>query len=390
MNAVSPDGTVSDWNGLRRVEPTLPSRFYTDAAHFQLELEKIWYRNWTYLCRADALEAPRAFRTFRLGTQSLLVLRDDAGALRAFHNTCAHRGATLCSEASGHLPGGAITCRYHAFSYGLDGRFLRRPAHARPESEGIRNLKLHAVQIKEWQGFIFINLLTQAAPDPETFFQADAAMLKNWPLARLRVAHAQERTVRSNWKILWENYNECLHCPGVHPSLGRLVPIYRRGIMEPKDDPNWQAHADSPEPEFQGGLRSGAATWSTDGKLHGIPFPQLTARERELGYHYLSFPPSLYLVAHTDYVRVVRYLPLGPDLTQVNAEWLVAPESMAEDGFDIQPCVDFVNEVMGEDAGVCELTQQGLQSIAHVNGVLAPEEYDVFKFQSWIRDELAR
>ena len=159
MNAVSPETPTGDWNGLRRVEATLPKLLSTPIpSHFQLELEKIWYRNWIYLCRAEALETPRAYRTFKLGTQSLLVLRDDEGALRAFHNTCAHRGAALCTEASGHLSGGGITCRYHAFTYGLDGRFLRRPAHARPESDGIRNLKLHAIQIKEWQGFIFVNL----------------------------------------------------------------------------------------------------------------------------------------------------------------------------------------------------------------------------------------
>lgn len=390
MNVVSPESSVADWNGLRRVEETLPSRFYTDPAHFELELAKIWYRNWIYVCRVDALETRRSFRTFNLGSQSLIILRDDAGELRAFHNTCPHRGAALCSEPAGHFPGGAITCRYHAFSYGLDGRFLRRPAHAHPESDGIRNLRLHRVQIKEWQGFIFVNLSDQAAADPESFFPADAQTLQNWPLQSLKIAHSQQRTVRSNWKILWENYNECLHCPGVHPALARLVPIYRRGIMEPKDDPNWQAHVDKSEPEYRGGLRADAATWSTDGSLHGVQFPQLTVRERELGYHYLTCTPSLYLVAHADYVRVVRYLPLAPDLTEVSVEWLVAPESLAEEGFDIQPCVEFVNQVMGEDAGVCELTQQGLQSIGHAAGILAPEEYDVFRFQNWVRDELAR
>jgi Rieske 2Fe-2S family protein len=81
---------------------------------------------------------------------------------------------------------------------------------------------------------------------------------------------------------------------------------------------------------------------------------------------------------------------LAADLTQVSVEWLVTPESLTKDGFNIQPCVDFVNEVMGEDAGVCELTQRGMQSIGHGAGVLAPEEYDVFKFQNWVRDELAR
>ena len=381
---------LKQWNGLRRPEPTLPSRYYVEPAHFELELQKIWYRDWVYLCRAEALPAPRSFATFKLGTQSVLVVRDDTGALRAFHNTCRHRGAALCSLESGRFPSGAITCRYHAFSYGLDGKFLRRPAHGRELPEMALDLSLYAIQLREWNGFVFVNLDPAPASAPEHYFQADAAALQNWPLAGLRIAHAQERTVQCNWKVLWENYNECLHCPGVHPNLSRLVPIYRRGIMEPKDDAHWEAHAGRAEPEFQGGLRAGAASWTSDAQPHGTPFPGLSARARELGYLYLSFPPSVYLVAHVDYVRVVRYLPLGPAQTQVSAQWLVAPESLSQPGFDIRPAVDFVNEVMGEDAAVCELVQQGLGSIAHETGVLMPEEYDVHRFQDWVRSELAR
>ncbi len=381
---------LKQWNGLRRPEPTLPSHYYLDAAHFELELQKIWYRDWIYLCRSEALPGPRSFGTFSLGTQTILLVRDDAGVLRAFHNTCRHRGAALCSAETGRFAAAAITCRYHAFSYGLDGKFLRRPMHGREIPDIDQDLSLYAVQLREWNGFVFVNLAAAPARDPEHYFHADAAALQNWPLAGLRIAHSQDRTVQCNWKILWENYNECLHCPGVHPNLSRLVPIYRRGIMEPKDDANWSEHAGRAEPEFRGGLRAGAASWTSDGNPHGMPFAGLSARERELGYQYLSFTPSIYLVAHVDYVRVVRYLPLGPAQTRVSAQWLVAPESLTQPGFDIQPAVEFVTQVMSEDAAVCELVQQGLGCQAHQAGVLMPEEYDVYKFQDWVRSELAR
>ena len=65
-----------------------------------------------------------------------------------------------------------------------------------------------------------------------------------------------------NWKIFWENFNECLHCPGVHKHLSQLVPIYGRGLMARHDDPEWARHADNDAPEFSGGLRAGAETWS--------------------------------------------------------------------------------------------------------------------------------
>lgn len=381
---------VGDWNGLRQREPTLPSSYYFDAAHFALELQKIWYRSWIFVCRSEELSDSREFRTFRVGTQSILLLRDEAGQLRAFHNTCRHRGAALCTEAGGKLTSGAITCRYHAFSYGLDGKFLRRPLQGRSVPDSGADLSLYTLAVRQWNGFVFVNLNAAETSRPEEHFRADALALTNWPLTDLRVAHRQERTVQCNWKILWENYNECLHCPNVHPTLSRLVPIYRRGIMEPKDDAGWALHAQREEPEYRGGLRPGATTWSTDGQARGIPFAGLSAGERALGYQYLSFPPSLYLVAHLDYVRSVRFLPLGPEQTLVSAQWLVAPEALAQSDFDIRPVVEFVDQVMREDASVCELTQQGVQSVAHQAGVLMPEEYDVHRFQNWVRSELAR
>ena len=63
--------------------------------------------------------------------------------------------------------------------------------------------------------------------------------------------------MQCNWKIFWENYNECLHCPGVHPQLSQLVPLYGRGLLEERDDPEWQSHAADPDPKFKGGVRSG-------------------------------------------------------------------------------------------------------------------------------------
>ena len=386
MSAANPH-----WNGLRGPEPTLPSAYYFDATHYQRELERIWRRNWIYVGRSDALPEPRSFQTVALATQSILLLRDDQGVLRAYHNTCRHRGAVLCTDRSGRLAGGSITCRYHAFSYGLDGRFLRRALHGRSlPADGTEGLALYELGVREWRGFVFVNLSAAPLAEPEQFFAADALALRNWPLERLVVAHEQERVVHSNWKVLWDNYNECLHCPSVHPALSRLVPIYRRGIMEPQDDAECSQHSERPEPEYRGGLRAGAATWSTDGRAIGPPFTALSAQERELGYCYLSFPPSLYLVAHVDYVRSVRYLPQGPEHTAVRVQWLVAPEARAQPDFNMQPAVEFVNQVMGEDAAVCELTQQGLHSIAHEAGVLMPEEYDVYRFQNWVRGELAR
>ena len=146
------------WNGLRKLEAALPASWYFDATQHELELHKIWYRNWIYVCRADQLTEPLEYVTYRIGTQTALVLRDESGELRAFHNTCRHRGSALCLESAGRLPTRAITCRYHGWSYNLRGELLRTPAFGRAEPAGLRELGLYGVQLRNWNGFVFINL----------------------------------------------------------------------------------------------------------------------------------------------------------------------------------------------------------------------------------------
>ena len=104
-----------------RVQATLPADYYLDDGHYQRELDAIWYRNWVYVCRAEALEGPRAFRTIEIGSQSILIVRDEHHRLNAFHNTCRHRGSVLCTEEEGRLRSKSIICPYHSWTYSLQG-----------------------------------------------------------------------------------------------------------------------------------------------------------------------------------------------------------------------------------------------------------------------------
>jgi glycine betaine catabolism A len=385
----TPDPTAGEFAGLKRLERSLPSSWYFDPAQYALELERIWYRNWVYLCRADTLPEPGSYRTFAIGTQPVLLVRDEAGTLRAFYNTCRHRGALLCSEPEGRFPARAITCPYHAWSYRLSGALARIPSAGRPHHVPIGETALYGVSLKEWQGFVYVNLSDPGRGFSDNF-NANTDTLAHWPLAGLVIGHRLTKRIACNWKIFWENYNECLHCPTVHPALSSLVPIYRRGIMEERDDPDWRAHAASTDPAYKGGLRSGAATWSTDGRSLGHEFPGLSAEERRVGYHYMTSLPSHYLVAHVDHVRSSRLLPLGPEETELSIEWLFPRETLADPAVDIRTVCDFSAGVMAEDGAVCERNQRGLRSAPHAQGMLMPEEYDVFRLHQWLRAELAR
>jgi len=386
--------TISDidtpgYNGLTEHTEGLPADAYFDPRQYERELKGIWYRNWVYVGRCADVARARSFRTFDVGDQTILLVRDEQGVLRGFHNTCRHRGAALCRESEGLLPTGAIICPYHAWVYNLQGDLLRTSSKAHAHGFDPDDYPLYKISVKEWNGFIFA-ALTDRPPPFEKMFDLPATRLDAWPLADLAVGHVLLKTIESNWKIFWENYNECLHCPSVHPRLSQLVPIYGRGLLEERDDPEWRAHAADTDPKFKGGLRRGAVSWSMNGNATGIPFAGLSEGDREAGHVYLTGLPSVFLVGHIDYVRVVRLLPLGPERTEMRVEYLFSPQTLADPTFDIRNVVDFTNLVMTEDAAVCELNQRGLRAAPHRRGVVMPEEYVIRQFHEWLRAELAR
>jgi len=385
----APDINAPSYNGLVDITPSLPAEAYYDPRQYELELKRIWQRNWIYVCRSSELARPRAYRTVELGDQKVLIVRDDQGALTAFHNTCRHRGAALCRESEGTLRTGAIVCPYHAWTYSLQGELKRTSSKALPSGFDAADFALYRVSVREWNGFIFIALCDQPPPF-ERLFDLPLNRFDAWNLSALEVGHVLTKHMACNWKIFWENYNECLHCPGVHPLLSSLVPIYGRGLLEERDDPNWAQHAADPDPKYKGGLRDGASSWSLDGGLTGTAFPNLSEEDRKLAHIYMTGLPSVFIVGHADYVRVVRLMPLGPEHTELRVEYLFSPETLARPDLDLTNIVEFTNTVMTEDALVCELNQRGLHALPHSHGVLMPEEYIIKQFHQWVATELAR
>jgi Rieske 2Fe-2S family protein len=382
---------------LRGDEPTLPSRWYIDPAHHRRELASIWYRRWLCVGREEELPAPRDFAVVGIDDQSVLVARDQDGGLRAFHNTCRHRGSRLCDEERGRLRGAAIVCPYHGWTYGLDGSL--RGARYQVESPAFRREEhsLHPVAVDSWGGFLFVNLQGEAAPPlPSELGEAPQA-LGAWPLASLRVGHREVLTLACNWKVFWENFSECFHCPGVHPELSRLVPIYGRGLLDPADEgapprgTGGEPHGPLAPPhvsEPPGPLAPPAVTWTLDGRSELPPLPGLGEAERRRGQVFGVSWPSTFVVAHVDYVRSVRLRPIGPERTELVVEWLFDPTLLARGDLDLERVVALGRLVVEQDSRACERNQQGLHSLAHREGVLVPQEYGVFAFQQWVRDQL--
>lgn len=355
---------------------TLPRAAYLDADWYARELATLWSRNWVCVGRVADFP-PGTIRPVTVAGASVLVAHSPQG-ISAFHNTCRHRGAELC--AAEQPLGRLITCPYHAWSYAAEDGRLISVAHATPTSDFIyENNGLRPVSRVKWNGFLFLNLNPQGPLNPDLGLTA----LDNWPMDILLTGHRHERILDCNWKVFWENYNECLHCPGIHPELCDMVPIYGKGIMSAPEAPDWTP--DQPPPP---NLKPGAQTWTMSGQPCGPTFPGLTPAQRQAGYTFVTLYPTTYIVAHIDHVRAVRLEPLGPQRTRLVAEWYFTPETLAQPGFDAAKVAAFASIVLQQDGDAVEMNQRGIRSPAYEKGRLMPQEFDIHRFHNWVLTQI--
>lgn len=351
----------------------LPREAYVSAEWFRREMTSVFARSW--VCAGRLSDFPEGVvRRVSVGSASVIVCRSGDG-VSAFHNVCRHRGAELC--AGDRATGKLITCPYHAWSYRASDGSLVATGPAKPTADFDRSAHgLLPVSVTVWNGFLFLN----ASPDPGPL-KADVPLptLDNWPMESLHTGHRWVKEIACNWKVFWENYSECLHCPGIHPELCDMVPIYGTGVMGASEALGW-----TPEQAVTRNLKPGAESWTTDGKPCGPVFDGLTEEERRRGYTFLTLWPSIYVVAHVDYVRAVRIEPLTPERTRLTSEWYFPRATLEQPGFDAAQVASFAKLVLSQDGEAAETNQRGLNSAAFTRGRLMPEEYEIHRFHDWL------
>ena len=361
---------------LTHCPPGLPRDAYVSPDWYAHELRAIWAKGWVCVGRLADLP-PGTIRPLTLAGAPVILCRTPEGAVAAYHNTCRHRGAELC--ASEARMGKLITCPYHAWAYAAtDGRLVATgPATPTDDFDKAAH-RLYPVASTIWNGFLFLSLNSDSGP--LTPYMGLSA-LDNWPMDALVTGHRITRDLACNWKVFWENYNECLHCPGIHPELVDMVPVYGKGVMSPEEAPGWT----SPAP---GNLKPGARTWTMDGQPCGPAFPGLTPAQRSAGYTFVTLYPTMYVVAHIDYVRAVRLEPTGPETTRLTAEWLFASDTLAQPGLDAGEVAAFATIVLDQDGAAAEMNQRGIRSPAYTRATLMPQEFDIARFHHWVMTRL--
>lgn len=339
---------------------TLPGRDYHAADVFERECERIFGRGWYCLGRSETVPNPGDYVTPEVGGERLILLRGKDGLLRAFANSCRHRGTQLL-EGGGTV--GAIRCPYHAWTYELDGR-LRVAPNIRPEDGiDVADISLWGVRMQEWDGFVFVDLDGDAPPlDVELSEHPESPLqLARYRVGDLAIGAQRSYDVAANWKIVVENYHECLHCPTVHPELVHIVPLYRNGEVE--EDGQLLGNS----------MGEGLTSFTASGTSSLPPLPGLDDVDIHTFYGVYLFP-NLILNYHSEMVNAVTLHPLGPDRTRVDSVFLFEPETVAAPGFDPSELVDFRDLVAGQDWTVCERAQQGVRSRFYEHGIYPRQE----------------
>jgi glycine betaine catabolism A len=369
-----------------QLERTLPTSWYLDAGVFQAEKERIFCREWVGVCREEELPNPGDSLVIDVLGESVLVVRNREGQLRAFYNVCRHRGSRLCRAADevvapgrvalagGITAGRLIVCPYHRWSYDLDGALVAAP-HLSGSDFNKQEFHLYPVGIDAWGGFVFLNLTPSEAQPLAAQLEGIPQRLQRYPLSQLRIGATIRYEVAANWKIICENYNECYHCGGVHPELCAVVPSFRdRGGA----DLDWSRGVPH---------REGAYTFTHSGTTVRRAFPGLNEDEQVRHKGELVYP-NLFVSVACDHVAVYILKPRTAARTDITCHFLFETHEIEKPEFDPSDTVDFWGLVNRQDWTACEAVQVGIRARVHTHGYFAPMEDYNLDIRRYVRERI--
>jgi phenylpropionate dioxygenase-like ring-hydroxylating dioxygenase large terminal subunit len=389
--AAVPDTTIRGLLQARKSGHALPGAFYTDPAIYDLDIAAIFEREWIFVGATCEIPKPGNFLTVTIGRSPIIVLRDRQGEVRAFFNTCRHRGFKICEATKGHTP--ALICPYHRWTYRLDGTLAN--AKHMPEDFRPEDFPLLSVHVRTVGGTIYV-CLADEPPDFAPYQTAIAPQLAPHDLENAKVAFEADLIEYGNWKMVMENSRECYHCATGHDELMlTFLDIY--DFANPGDAASiqdywkkWEA-AGHPDTITEGPTHR-AARLPLTGTARSITMDGQPAVKRPLGFsppdaygslrwvHY----PSTFNHCINDYTVLVRMLPLGPEETLVTTKFLVAADAVEGVDYDVDTLVKVWTVTNDQDKALVERNQIGVRSRGYRPGPYSPSlEAGIIKFTNW-------
>lgn len=351
---------------------TLPARWYVDPAFLEAEKQKIFAKTWQPIGRVDMVQRPGDFFTCELIGEKLVVTRGLDDKLRAFYNVCMHR--------AGHVAVGkgnrkSLQCRYHGWTYALDGALMNAP-----EFEGVNDwhksdICLKQVKCEAWGPFVFVNLDPDAAPLMDLLQPIhDEIARKGFKIDHMRAIERRDYHIDCNWKVYIDNYLEGYHLPIAHPGLFRELDYDQYRVD------TFRYHSSQYAPIKP----------AKSGDVPGRDRRYVRTEAEAEALYYWVFPNWM-LNVYPDNLSINIILPINHRRTLTIFEWYFEEPGTPEGWESMQQAVAFSDEIQMEDIEICVNVQQGLESRAYDKGRFSVlRENGVHHFQLLVHEFLSR
>ena len=345
------------------MQRTVPWSWYTDPDVLRREQDRIFLRSWQYVGHTGQAAEPGSYFTGALGLAPVVVTRARDGELRAFLNVCRHRGFVV-AEGSGRRE--TLQCRYHAWTYGLDGRLKTAPRSEREPDFEPEELSLVRLRLETWGSFVFVNADPEAAPLAEALGPVPAQLAELVDVDSLAFRFRTEFTLDANWKVACENFLECYHCAVAHPGFTSAVDV-------------------SPDAYR---LATAGLTSSQFGPLRVNGDSFLAGRDLQRGqFHFLWPNFGINVFPGEPNLSCGPIVPVGPERTARFLDYFFRPD--VDQGW-LDELVAFDDQIGREDTTLVEGVQRGLRAGLLTEGrVLGESEQLVAHFQSLCAEALA-
>ncbi len=344
---------------------SLPQHYYLSPEIFQLDMDKVWTKQWLLAGHISRLPRVGSYYTYEIANESVIITRSGPDDIKAFYNTCRHRGFRIC-EAGSTGQQRRINCPYHAWTYDLNGNLVAAPSHTDGESFAFGDFGLHPVQVDVWQGFIFIGLgdeplapiETELAPANDTFSAMGSRQMK--------IAATIDYPCAANWKLLMENILECYHCAPSHPELCKVLDLADMHSHHQEWDPE-QSYMHSWMP-----LQAGLDSLTRDGNFvvkkrlgsfaDGAPGPKGFATG------FVFQPSGTFAEFYQDHGITATVVPVSATTSRLIVDWYVHEDAEEGVDYDKETLIDLWHITTKQDIALADGQHLGVISAKYRPG----------------------
>ena len=386
----------------------LEQPFYRDPGIFMRDMEKVVTKSWLYVAHEGEIPSRGDYLLYRIGEESIILIRGRDEKIRAFFNVCRHRGSHICLEESGNVS--TLKCPYHAWTYDLDGRLIA--ARSMHDDFNKADYPLHSCSVRVAHGLVFICLAGADHPDVADFDDLSgelATYAGPHDLRNTRLVHREIYPTHANWKLVVDNFRECYHCSSAHPEytmVNAYVKAHDRATegYEPVIE-TWaekmrklghpvarSSEGDVGDPRqphsvWRQPIREGYATLSEDGRPVA---PLLGALKHwDGGETAFSFGPLSYAYLCADHLTMFRFTPVTPEFSEVVVTWHVRADAVEGKDFDLERLKWMWDVTTIEDTKIIINNQKGVNSAHYVPGPYALQESYSSAFTDWYLERIA-